>query len=600
MPSAVPANELATGTDQTKRRLRHLLVAVLPYLAAAVGCGLILGSLYRPWKRDLHIPFEARGDAYFGQVVAKNFVENGKFYINPWLGAPGEQELYDFPLPHWTHLIVWAILKLFTRSYGLLLNLYFLLTFPLAAFTALYAFRRVGISAWIATAGAVLYAILPFHLLRAESHLSLAALYTLPLAALIIIWIATGNPLFGFQLPADAPSRPYITRDGLIAIVACVLMGWDDPYYAFFTAGLMLVGGLLGSFRNEHRRALLAAAITCTVVTAALLIALLPNFIYFHRHGPTMTAHRMPVDSETYGLTLIQLLAPVRNHRIPAFAQWRANYDANAILVNENSTVCLGSLASIGFLLSLVSLFQKRCPEFLHSLGTLNLSAFLLGTIGGAGAIFAFVISPQIRAYNRIAPFIGFFSITALIWMLDQWMRSRGWDVKPGMKIVIPVALVTIGVLDQIPRHYLRPWSSIEPEFNEQAAFIQQIEKSVPPGSMIFQLPYMKFPENGLPAGKMIDYDHFIGYLHSRTLRWSYGAMRNTNTDQWLATVSAEPPGEMVNSVKDAGFAGIYVDRFGYSDNAAALESQLRTVLPSEPVSERTGRYLFFPIAQAR
>ncbi len=526
-------------------------------------------------------------------MVIKNFVEGGHFYVNRWLGAPGEQELYDFPLPHWTHVMVWAFLRLFTHDYGVLLNLYFFLTFPLCAFSALYAFRRFGISTGLAVAGAALFAILPFHLMRRESHLFLSSLYTLPLAAMVIVWLAVGNPLFGFELPAEVSSRPAITHDGLIALVSCVLIGWDNAYYAFFTGGFLLIAGLLGTFRHGHRRSLVSALIMSAVLTGALVTVLLPNIMYFHKHGRTLVAQRLPVESEMGPLTLIQLIAPLPGHRVPFLAHLRQYYDTHAIMVNENKTASLGLLGSIGFLVSLASLFRRRCSEFIYSLGILNLWALLVGTMGGVGALFAFLVSPQIRAYNRISVFIGFFGIAALVWTLDRWLRSHLPRLGFIGLMLIPSLLLTIGILDQIPRHPLTPRSVLEAEFDEQDAFIARIERSVPADSMIFQLPYMYFPERG-SINKMEDYSQLIGYLHSKSLRWSYGAMHYRQTDQWQAAVSAEPPDQMTRSVAEAGFSGIFVDRFGYADNGAALEAQLRALLKSEPMADSRERYLFF------
>ena len=580
--------------------MRSLLKSLLPYLVATAVSVLIVTSLLRLWKSNLRIPLDFGGDAYTNQMLVKNLAEGRNFYVNPSLGAPGQQELYDFPLPHWTHLIGWSVLRLFTRDYGILINLYYLLSYPLSALTALYAFRRFKISAGLAVTGAVLFSFLPLHLQRSEYDLFLSSYYVVPLAAMVAVWIAMGNPLFGFELPADARPRPAITQDGLIASVSCVLIGWDNPYYAFFAATLLLVAGLLGTFRHRHRKALFAAAIVCAVLTGALFIALLPNLLYFQREGRTLVAHRSPSDSETYGLTLIQLLAPVSGHGLPVLSHWKAFYDTQAILVNdETKTATLGAIGAAGFLVSLASLFRRRSPAFLYTLGILNLWAVLLGTIGGFGTIFAFLISPQLRSYNRISVFIGFFSIAALLWALDRILRSRLQSLAFMGLIVIPASLLIIGILDQIPRHRLPDRPSVEQRFHEEDAFIATIEKSVPPYSMIFQLPYVPFPEYG-PVNEMVDYDHLVGYLHSKTLRWSYGAMKYRETDRWLSKVSAQPIDQLVASIAAADFAGIYIDRFGYSDHAAALEAQLRALLKSEPVTDASGRYFFVQLDPQR
>ena len=116
---------------------------------------------------------------------------------------------------------------------------------------------------------------------------------------------------------------------------------------------------------------------------------------------------------------------------------------------------------------------------------------------------------------------------------------------------------------------------------------------------MIFQLPYMSFPEHG-PLDRMTDYDQLMPYLHSSSLRWSYGAMRERDPARWIEAVSAEPTDKLAASVAKAGFAGIYVDRFGYADNGVSIEGQLRAALNTAPISDASGRYLFFRTDQGK
>lgn len=574
-------------------RCRSILVSLGPFVVAAVISILIVASVFAVWKFDWRVPLDTDPDAHLQQMIVKNFVESGHFYVNPRLGAPGEQEMYDFPVPHWTHVAVWSLLRLFSHNYGVVLNLYYFLTFPLCALTALYALRRFGISTGLAIAGAVLFTILPFHLFRRESHLFLSALYTVPLSAMVIVWIAIGHPLFGYELSQEMPSRAAVTKDGIIALASCVLIGWDHPYYAFFAAGLLLIAGLLGTFRHGHRKALLSAVILSTTVAAALSIALLPNILYFRTHGRVLVAHRLPEESEIAPLTVVQLIAPIPWHRVSFLAHLTQFYNAHSPTISENFTSGLGFLGSLGFFASLASFFRKRCSEFLYSLGVLNLWALLVGVMGGFGTLFAFLVSPQIRAYNRISVFIGFFSIAGLVWAIDRWLHSRRARIGLAGMVLVPSLLLAVGIFDQIPYGYGAPRSVAEAEFNEQDAFISRVEHSVPPGSEIFQLPYMCFPECG-GINKAAQDEHLLPYLHSSSLRWSYGAMRYRPTARWLETVSAEPPDRMIKSIADAGFSGILLDRFGYADNGASLETELRRLLKSEPIMDSRGRYLFF------
>jgi phosphoglycerol transferase len=101
------------------------------------------------------------------------------------------------------------------------------------------------------------------------------------------------------------------------------------------------------------------------------------------------------------------------------------------------------------------------------------------------------------------------------------------------------------------------------------------------------------FPETP-PVNRMVDYDELRGYLHSDDLRWSYGAVRGRNDPN--AALAAEPVPALVRDAAAAGFAGIYVDRFGYVDQAAKLEGELATALGTKPLVSDNGRLAFYEL----
>lgn len=580
-------------------RIRRSIGSLVPYLAVILMCSIILFRTYHLKTIDFRVPLGFASDNLFYQALVKNFVTTGHYYVNPLLGAPGQQELYDFPMPHWIHLVVLACISLVTSQAGAAINLFYLLGYLLSAVTTLYAFRKLGISAGLATAGAILYVFLPYHLWRAEGHLLLSAYYVVPLMAMVAVWLGTGTELFTLGGDRERNLRGLVTRNGLISIVACVLIGLDNPYYAFYGAYLILVGGLLGALRHRFKPALIATVVLLTVLVSTSGMALLPNAYYFHTHGRTTVAARLPVESEMFSLTVIQMLAPVTNHRIPALAQWKNYYNSHALLVNENDSAALGIVGATGFLALLVCLFLQRCDPRLYALSILCLFATLLGTMGGFGAIVGFVLSPQLRDFNRISIYIAFFSIAAVLIILDRIGKTR-LGTKYGLLtlVVIPVILLAIGIPDQITRHLMPKRAEVEKLYWQDADFVRRIESIVPQHSMIFQLPYIPFPESA-PVNTMVDYDEMKGYLHSDTLRWSYGAMKGRPTDHWLAEVSALPIREMLLTIAGAGFAGLYIDRSGYADRAATLESQLKALLGNEPVLGEGERLSFFVLDQA-
>jgi phosphoglycerol transferase len=114
---------------------------------------------------------------------------------------------------------------------------------------------------------------------------------------------------------------------------------------------------------------------------------------------------------------------------------------------------------------------------------------------------------------------------------------------------------------------------------------------------MVFQLPYAPFPEP-LLVGRMEPYELFRGYLHSRTLRWSYGTMKGRAGDLWQRSVCALPTPDLVRTVALAGFDGIYVNRKGYLDRGMQLEAELRSELGVSPLVSGDGSLSFFDMTK--
>src|SRR5205823_7319359 len=125
---------------------------------------------------------------------------------------------------------------------------------------------------------------------------------------------------------------------------------------------------------------------------------------------------------------------------------------------------------------------------------------------------------------------------------------------------------------------------------------VQAIEAASEPHAMIFQLPYVAFPET-VPPCRMAGYMPMRGYIHSRTLRWTYGGMKGREGDLWCRQVAAQPVAEMVDTLCYAGFGGVYVDRAGYPDNAAGLESGLIQALGAGQAESPDRRLAFYSLA---
>jgi hypothetical protein len=231
----------------------------------------------------------------------------------------------------------------------------------------------------------------------------------------------------------------------------------------------------------------------------------------------------------------------------------------------------------------------------------LNIAAVLLATVGGFGSLFALLISPQFRSINCISVYIAFLSFFAVALLLEKLAHTRWAQSKRGRRLFYGLLglILIIGLLDQTTRGFVPPYGQAKAVYQSDAAFINQLEASVPENAMIFQLPYLPFPESPM-VGQVGAYDHFRAYLHSETLRWSFGAMRNRDDDVWQRHATVKPLPALINAIAAAGFSGIYLDRYGYADRGVGMEAQLAELLETAPIVSPDQRLTFFNFNQFR
>jgi len=554
------------------------------YIIAAILSALLTCFFLKLWRADLHVPFHYNGDALLHAMFIKGIVDNGWYWQNPRLGAPGGLQMYDFPAVDNSAAVIIAVVGLFTKHPFLVLNIFYLLTFPLVTLSALFVFRQLNLSYAVALFGSLLYTFLPYHFMRGESHLFLSAYYFIPLVVLVLIWVASDQLI-------NLRSRKFI-----LSVVVCVLVGSNSVYYPFFACFLLLIAGLSAALIKRSLRPLAPAMLLVAVTFAVVVINFAPSIVYLYKHGDAHVADRSLAGPEIYSLKISQLLLPITGHRVGRLNSIKTLYNRNTN-VTESDAAALGFVGSIGFLALLAQLFFRRSESntLLADLSILNIFAVLLATIGGFGSLFALFVSPAIRSYNRISVFIAFFSLLAVAIGIEWFYERR---VKTGAARIVFYVVVGVmcvaALLDQTSRGYIPQYAQIKSEFESDRNFVAGIAARLPQGASVFQLPYIPFPEYP-GVEKMVDYDHLRGYLHSQNLRWSYGAIKNRSGDRRLKQIAALPVDEMCETLALAGFSGVYIDRNGYDDDSfAALESQLRDALQIAPVVSENGRLIFY------
>ena len=278
-------------------------------------------------------------------------------------------------------------------------------------------------------------------------------------------------------------------------------------------------------------------------------------------------------------------------------------------MYNENGYGYLGIVGILGFLALLLMLLRNwdwksgrteepQLGDRLWLLSRLNVMALLLASIAGFGSIIGIFVR-FIRGYNRISPYIAFFALLAVGLTVEARLTRRtGKDRKK--LIVVMAALLAFGYWEQ--QGLFRPnYEQVQQMWQQDADFMAEVEDAAGEGAMLFQLPYMKNFENG-SLNNMWDYTLLRGPLHSKTLKFSYGAGYGTQNDEWYKATSELAPDAMVAELRAQGMAGIYLDLDGYAEDeqqqtlgdlVAAAGCDENDVIISE-----SGKLCYIPLGQ--
>jgi len=154
-------------------------------------------------------------------------------------------------------------------------------------------------------------------------------------------------------------------------------------------------------------------------------------------------------------------------------------------------------------------------------------------------------------------------------------------------------------VFDQVPTQYVPDAAALAASFDQDATFYHRLERRLPHGAMVFDLPVAAFPEVG-PIVNMPDYAQFAGYLHTHDLRFAYGAMKGRPHADWIHNLSACDAPLLVSQLAAAGFDAAVVDTRGYADGGTALLTAVRPL--TGPPRERSadGHLLALDLAPLR
>ncbi|MCU1453322.1 MAG: hypothetical protein JWN46_1468 [Acidimicrobiales bacterium] len=591
----------------------------LQTLAVAASAWLFTWLQYGWWRADINTPYGASvGDGKLIYSMVKTITERGWYTSQPRLGAPFGQTFYDFPHGGESlQLLAMRVLTTFVRNPAAAINIYFFFGFGLVAAVTFLVLRHLRFSAVVAALASLSFTLLTYHQQRGEWHLWRSSYYSVPLAVLVILWSQQWRSRFLVD-PDRAGVLPFRHnlrwRRVIAALVLCVIIGGTESMATAFAVVLLVSAALIGAIRWREPGRLVVAGVLTMAIAGTFALGSYQTFDYWRVHGSNKeAANRTVAESELYGLKPWSLVMPPPDHRVAALGHLSGpavRVDPIPSEIGQN----LGLLATAGFLGALYGgltgglggrrrRVDRRAPHdrevLRESASIVVLSSLLFGVSGGFAVLVALVGPDQVRVWNRMVIFIALASLLVVgAWAerLDAWLR--GWR-RP--RVVRPaVALLVLAVVlgDTINIH--PNYRAINREWANDQRFVDAIERRMPAGSAIFQLPVLAFPEVVAP-GRMTDYDPFRGYMHDHgTLRWSYGAIQGRTTADWQVYLRDHVgPVGALPALLGLGFTGLWVDTYGYTDGGAEVR-QIEQAIGTGPLRSDDGRLLFYDLRPYR
>lgn len=561
-----------------------LLVFIVVFLVEVIALQL--------WKADLSVPFNYWGDTLWFVVPVKGIAENGWAYEIPQLSAPFGLSAVAFPSITNLDWLIMKGISLFAKDAGTVLNIFWLLSIVLTAWSATLALSLLGVRIWLAIGLAIVYAFLPFALLRNVAHIGLVY-YCVPLLVLLAIYFAHG---------CDHPQAKKIQWVGYCAVIA---QGLNYIYFSFFAVLLFSFAGWLGFIQNRSWKPVKGAVIASLLLIITTSLNLAPSFLSWYEHGkPPDMSYKSTSEAEIYGLKIRKMLAPNEANRVPIVSLWgRSDRAANFPNENENVSARLGPLAAVGFVLLLMvsAGLIKQSPESelarLKPIAALALFSLLFTTVGGFGAIFNQVL-PDFRGYNRFSVVIAFLALAGFaLW----WQARMQLSATPRSKKMLFAGLLLFGIfslydqlLDAVHLNNRRP--SDEASAAHEREFVTRLEEKALPGTSVFQLPITGFPPDG-GVEKMLPYDHARPYLWSSKLNWSWPSFSHQHRN-WLLQLGSLTGAGLTEALVFSRFGMIWIDRWGYADNGEQIIASLMAAGANDILPSISPRYVALDLSQ--
>jgi hypothetical protein len=323
-----------------------------------------------------------------------------------------------------------------------------------------------------------------------------------------------------------------------------------------------------------------------SVVFATCVVMNLDTFYNRIANGPNSESlARNYANLEVYALKPVELFLPIAHRLAPLQAWAHKAYLTQAAILGEIGSAYLGIIGIIGFAFLLWTAARAAVlskSESIPSHFWLILWIAVYSVIGGVNGFLGLFGVILFRSSNRYS--IVILAIVLLFLLKRLSVLTRGW--RPFPVAVIAGIATWVAFLDQSPRPPTRAAiSGVRALVASDRRIVSMLETSLPAQAMVFELPVMGYPEMP-PIREMMDYEHFRPYLHSHSLRFSYGNIKGRTRERWQEEAVRFGAARLVNILQNYGFSALLINKKAYDAKGAPLLAELSAAGHSEVLCE--------------
>jgi hypothetical protein len=542
-------------------------------IVGALTLGITITNLSMRWQTN------SADDHTQHYLVATAITDSPFLGPNSRMGFPTTENLFFAPNYDPASAVFLWFESLFTSNGILILNLYQLIGFFSVGFASYFFFRALRVRRWVGIFFALVLTFAPYNFQRVSfGHAFVANYWAVPLVGILVLIVAgpRTNPFETWI--AAAPTRALgLWRRILPIVVLTLLVSLSLSYYYVFAA--IILGGLL-LFRvirllidREKISALVWPFLTVVALVLFVAVQLGVLSLNFDDRYSKYFGVRSPSESEVHAGKITTLLLPWAGtgfHFLAAITDKYLSKTTVSVFAEPPGTPMIAAFAMVlmvAFLLVRAMRSSTLMPStdlgrFLRDERAITLSiaflwALLFYIVSGLGAIFAFLVSPEIRAWVRMSIVLTMLSLGFLAVLVDIALKS--------LKVAVPVVafLAVIAVVDQLAG--VHGFINLQPTNDANLrSFVAKAENLLDPDCGVVQVPLKSYPASG-PIDNMSDYNQALPYILAtkNTLRWSYGAVTGTKSGDFWAKVHTTA--EFESAVRKSGACAIEVDLAAYA-----------------------------------